>query len=146
MNNIDLTIDKIFSGETEVKSSIINNRNRSYNIKQPSIYQHFETEQDWKFQMDTDMKIKEISNFHREVIEVELGLRCECCGSNINPLNSVYGLCIECDDRMFNLQNETAAYRNIGFEDLKQQRKNNEFRIKTEIERVAYNELFLNSY
>ncbi|MDK1672844.1 hypothetical protein QOK74_08160 [Staphylococcus saprophyticus] len=146
MNNIDLTIDKIFSGETEVKSSIINNRIRSYNIKQPSIYQHFETEQDWKFQMDTGMKIRETSNFHKEVMEVELGLRCECCGGHINSLNSIYGLCIECDDRMFNLQNESAAYRDIGFEELKQQRKNKEYRIKTENERVVYTELFLDSY
>lgn len=146
MNNIDLTIDKIFSGETEVRSSVINNRNRSYNIKQPSIYQYFETEQDWKFQMDTGMRISEISNFHKEIVEVELGLRCECCGGHINSLNSVYGLCIECYERMFNLQNESAAYRNIGFENLRQQRKNSEYRIKTEIERVAYTELFLDSY
>lgn len=146
MNNIDLTINKIFSGETEVRSSIINNRNKVYSTKQPSIYQQFETEQDWIFQMDTGMKIREISNFHVEVVEVELGFRCECCGGHINSLNSVYGLCIECDDRMFNLQNESAAYRDIGFEELKQQRKNNEYRIKTEIERVVYTELFLDSY
>lgn len=146
MDNIDLTIDKAFSRNVNLNSRRISIKKEKEFIYIPSVKQSFSVKYNRDFERDTGMAMSKLSELHKEIIEVELGLRCECCGRFINSLNSIYSLCNYCDDVMFNTQNESAAFRNLGFDMLREKRKTNDRRIKNNEERETYIGLFLNSH
>lgn len=145
MNNIDLTNNKIFSGGNKNKLSKLNIFRKAYNISQKSIVQDFPYEVDEFFELSTGMftGVSHTSFKKQEIRELMLGQKCERCGKNINALNSVYGLCTECDDRTGAEQADYEAHRQLGFHEERLKRQN-KFH-KTNEEANVYIHLFVNS-
>lgn len=147
MNNVDLTTNKIFSGGNSIRSKLskLDMFQRGYNFSQKSIVQEFPYEVDEFFEISTGMFTgAPIGVFRQqEIREVLLGQRCERCGRDINALNSVYGLCTECDDRTGVEQSDYDARTQLGFHEESLKRKD-KFR-KTNEEANVYIHLFVNS-
>lgn len=145
MNNVDLTNNKIFSGGNKNRLSKLNMFREVYNISQKSIVQDFPYKVDEFFEISTGM-FTGASNTpfkKQEIREVILGQRCERCGKNINALNSIYGLCTECDDRTGTEQADYDARSQLGLHEERLKREN-KFH-KTNEEANVYIHLFVNS-